>query len=117
MDTKQYISSEMLELYVYGVLSENENTKVYNTLKEHPEIKDEIKEIEKSFTRSSTMMRPYNPESIFNRIKEKLELPDTETVVVSTNRKHTNWNISLTQVVSLVLLIILLFSLLMINNS
>lgn len=36
MDIKTYIASGILELYVYGSLSEEENTEVYKVLQKIP---------------------------------------------------------------------------------
>jgi hypothetical protein len=46
METKEYINSGILELYVYGLLSDTENEEV-TTWNTHSEIKDEIIAIEK----------------------------------------------------------------------
>ena len=46
METKQYIESGLLELYVYGLLSEAQNEEVAFMAKNNPEINDEIIAIE-----------------------------------------------------------------------
>ncbi|WP_298546376.1 anti-sigma factor [uncultured Aquimarina sp.] len=91
MDIKQFISSGILELYVYGALSEKENAEVYNALKEHPEIEEEVKEIEKSLMKLSAATAPYNPESVFNRIKEKLNFTDNDVDVIPITPKRNKW--------------------------
>lgn len=48
MDTKEYIASGILELYVAGTLSEVENLEVYLNSEKYPEIKKEIQDIEAS---------------------------------------------------------------------
>lgn len=105
MDIEQYISSGILELYVYGALSEKENAEVYKALKEHPEIEQEVKEIEKSLMQLSVSAAPYNPESVFNRIKEKLNLTDKETDVIPITPKRTNWTTYIGWAASIALLI------------
>jgi len=105
MDIKQYISSGILELYVYGALSEKENAEVYKALKEYPEIEEEIKEIEKSLMQLSTAAAPYNPESIFNSIKEKLSFNNKDVDVIPITRRQTNWTAYLGWVASIALLI------------
>jgi len=105
MNIKQYISSGILELYVYGTLSEKENAEVYTALKEHPEIEEEIDEIEKSLMQLSTATAPYNPESVFNRIKEKLHFTDNEVDVIPITRKRTNWPAYIGWAASIALLI------------
>ena len=46
MELEKYISSGILELYVYGALPEEESLKVTQELKQHPEILKEVEEIE-----------------------------------------------------------------------
>ena len=48
MDTKEYIASGILELYVAGTLSDLENLEVYLNAEKYPEIKKEIEDIEAS---------------------------------------------------------------------
>jgi len=43
---EDYISSGILELYVYGALSEAESRKVTSMLKEYAEVEKEVEEIE-----------------------------------------------------------------------
>lgn len=50
MDINEYISSGILELYVYGALSESESAEVTRTLREYPEVRQEVEEIEKHFS-------------------------------------------------------------------
>jgi len=105
MDIEQYISSGILELYVYGALSDQENAEVYEALKKHPEIEQEVKEIEKTLMQLSAATAPYNPESVFNRIKEKLSTTDTEKDVIPITRKRTNWTAYIGWAASVALLI------------
>ena len=46
MDIEAYIASGILELYVAGLLSDEENVAVQGYAKEYPEIQKEIEEIE-----------------------------------------------------------------------
>ena len=46
MDVKAYIESGILELYVAGALSEKESKEVYELTQKHPEILQEVTEIE-----------------------------------------------------------------------
>ena len=46
MDITAYIESGILELYVAGALSENETKEVYELMRQHPEILQEVLEIE-----------------------------------------------------------------------
>lgn len=72
MDIQEYISSGILELYVYGALSEEESREVSRVLKEHPEIRKEVEEIERALGELSASAAPYNPESLVTSIRNKL---------------------------------------------
>lgn len=73
MDIEEYISSGILELYVYGALTEPESREVTEALKEYPEIQKEVEEIEDALIRLSSAAAPsYNPEALLTRIKKKL---------------------------------------------
>ena len=74
MDTKQYIDTGILELYVYGLLSETENIDVTKLAYEHPEIQNEIISIEKAIVNLSTSFSPFLSAENFEKIKAKLEL-------------------------------------------
>ncbi|PKB18424.1 anti-sigma factor domain-containing protein [Flavobacterium sp. 5] len=74
MDTKQYIDSGILELYVYGLLSETENIEVAALAKEHSEIDDEIISIEKAIVALSSTFSPFHSVANYEKIKAKLEL-------------------------------------------
>ncbi|MEG3659733.1 anti-sigma factor [Arenibacter palladensis] len=58
MDTKEYIASGILELYVAGTLSELENLEVYLNAEKYPEIKKEIEDIEASVLSLSKSVSP-----------------------------------------------------------
>ena len=74
MDTKQYIDSGILELYVYGLLSEAENLEIAALAKEHNEINDEIISIEKAIVALSSTFSPFHSVANYEKIKAKLEL-------------------------------------------
>ncbi|HEY0092054.1 MAG TPA: anti-sigma factor, partial [Flavobacterium sp.] len=59
MDTREYIESGILELYVYGLLDEDENARVNELAKNHREINDEIIAIEKSIVELSSAFSPF----------------------------------------------------------
>ena len=48
MNTREYIESGVLELYIFGKLSEPENEEVQVYANEYPEIQQEIESIEKA---------------------------------------------------------------------
>lgn len=58
MDVQEYIASEILELYVAGILSEKENLEIANYAKEYPEIQKEIEAIEAAILELSKKASP-----------------------------------------------------------
>lgn len=81
MENKEYIESGILELYVYGLLSEAENEEIANRAKNYPEIQAEIVAIEKSIVALSSSFSPFNSVGNFDRIKEKLGLNPSPKVI------------------------------------
>ncbi|MGH2666856.1 anti-sigma factor [Flavobacterium sp.] len=97
MDTKEYIASGILELYVYGLLSESENEEVNRLAIEHQEINDEIISIEKSIVNISTSFSPFLSAENFTKIKNKLELKHAKVVELKpkNNRlQYLGWAVS-----------------------
>lgn len=72
MEVSAYIESGILELYVFGTLSEAETLEVAQMAKQHPEIQDEIISIEKAVISLSYSMAPYLSAANFDRIRESL---------------------------------------------
>ncbi|CAN1513124.1 putative anti-sigmaE protein [Flavobacteriaceae bacterium] len=89
MDTKEYIASGILELYVYGLLSEVENIEVSTMAKNHPEINDEIIAIEKAIVALSSSFSPFHSVANFEKIKSKLELKHSDVIQM---KPATNWS-------------------------
>lgn len=90
MDTKQYIESGILELYVYGLLSETENVEVATLAKQHDEINEEIISIEKAIVALSSTFSPFHSVSNYEKIKAKLELKHGK--VVEMKPKKSNYS-------------------------
>jgi len=80
MDTQEYIASGILELYVYGLLSESENLEVAKIATENKVVDDEIISIEKSIINLSTSFSPFLSSDNFAKIKAKLELKHGKVV-------------------------------------
>lgn len=80
MDTKQYIDSGILELYVYGLLTETENIEIANLAKKYTEINDEIISIEKAIVALSSTFSPFHSIANYEKIKAKLELKHEKVV-------------------------------------
>jgi anti-sigma-K factor RskA len=89
METKEYINSGILELYVYGLLSETENEEVTTMANTNPEIKDEIIAIEKAIVALSSSFSPFHSVANYEKIKAKLELKHAPVIEMETTR---NWS-------------------------
>jgi anti-sigma-K factor RskA len=89
MDTKQYIESGILELYVYGLLSETENNEVSQMAKEHQEIETEIISIEKAIVNLSASFSPFLSADNFEKIKAKLNLKYSKVIEM---KPRNNWS-------------------------
>jgi len=90
MDIQNYINSGILELYVYGALSEKESRQVSLELKKYPEIKAEVEEIEEALMMLSTAMAPHSADHLIASIKEKLSKTPTTSPKEIPVRK-INW--------------------------
>jgi anti-sigma-K factor RskA len=84
METKEYIESGILELYVYGLLSESENQEVALKAKESSQINSEIIAIEKSIISLSSSFSPFLSVENFEKIREKLELKYAKVIPMQT---------------------------------
>jgi anti-sigma-K factor RskA len=89
METKEYIESGILELYVYGLLSETENEEVTAMAKSNPEINAEIIAIEKAIIAISSSFSPFHSVANFEKIKEKLELKHAKVIELEPSK---NWS-------------------------
>lgn len=110
---EEYISSGILELYVYGALDEKESREVSEALKEHPEIKKEVEEIEAALQNISAGVAPYNPEALLVSIKSKLSDKGIKTLPP---RSRTPW-VSYIGWAASILLMVGLFFLMQKNND
>ena len=90
MDIKAYIESGILELYIAGLLSEEENREVYLLSQEHPEIKEEILAIENAVKSLSGSLYPYDENKDFEGIRAKINGRGAVKTLVREPRK-TNW--------------------------
>lgn len=85
MDIKAYIESGILELYVAGKLSEKENQEVYELMQKHPEVLQEVLEIEEAVVKLTSSVSPHAIN--FDSFKDKLE----GTKVVDLKPSKPNW--------------------------
>jgi anti-sigma-K factor RskA len=102
MESKEYIESGVLELYVYGLLSESENDEVTAMSNRNPEIKAEIISIEKAVINLSSSFSPFISHSQFEKIKAQLELKHGK---VASMKPGSNWPAYIGWAASIVLLI------------
>jgi len=91
MDIKAYIESGILELYVAGTLSEKENEQVYALMQKHPEVLQEVLEIEAAIIKLTTATSQSNNEHILQKVKETLGLGGNDTKVISIAKPKYNW--------------------------
>ncbi|PRZ20646.1 anti-sigma factor [Flavobacterium granuli] len=89
MENKEYIESGILELYVYGLLSETENEEISALAKKNPEINEEIIAIEKAIIALSSSFSPFQSAANYEKIKAKLDLQQTAVVPMEASR---NWS-------------------------
>ncbi|MBS7786692.1 anti-sigma factor [Flavobacterium sp. CYK-55] len=94
MSTSEYISSGILEFYVYGLLSESENETIAQLAKENTEVQQEIIEIENAIIDLSSSFSPVLSLKNFEAIKEKLALKQGKTIALkpdSNKSKYWGW--------------------------
>ncbi|MBP2833444.1 anti-sigma factor [Aquimarina sp. U1-2] len=89
MDIKAYIASGILELYVYGSLTEKENLEVYEILQKHPEALEEVKRIEHALDQLSAAVAPNTLSSSYKKIEQNLDA--STGGIIAIDRKKTNW--------------------------
>ncbi len=102
MESKEYIESGILELYVYGLLSESENDEVAAMSNKNPEIKEEIVAIERAIINLSSSFSPFISHSQFEKIKAQLELKHSKVVSM---KSGSNWSSYLGWAAAILLLI------------
>lgn len=91
MELQDYIDSGILELYVAGTLSDVENRDVYEMMMKHPEVLQEVLEIEAAIVKLTAATSPTSNAHIWNIIKEKLKLGGSDVKVVSMDRPKYDW--------------------------
>ncbi|AXB57908.1 anti-sigma factor [Flavobacterium fluviale] len=89
MEAQEYIESGILELYVYGLLSEKENLEIAELAKKNPEVDQEIISIEKAIIALSSSFSPFHSVENFEKIKARLELKHGKVVDM---KPASNWS-------------------------
>lgn len=72
MNSREYIESGILELYVFGKLSEEEIAEVNQMASQYPEVKEEIKAIENAVINLSDSVAPHLSATNFEKIRAEL---------------------------------------------
>lgn len=91
MDIKAYIESGILELFVAGQLTENENKDVQKMMLKHPEVLQEVLEIESAVIKLSSAMSPSDNKHLLQLIKDKLQFGGQDVKVISIDKPRYNW--------------------------
>ena len=90
MNTKEYIASGILELYIAGALSEKENEEVHAAIQKNPELLEEVESIEKAILQLTAAAKKDNTYS-FNAIADKLLVQEPKVIPIS--KPKTNWSL------------------------
>lgn len=97
MDIKTYIESGILELFVAGQLSEKENQDIYDLLNQHPELLQEVLEIEAAVVKLTAAVSPNTIN--FDSFKGKLNNTDSKVVELKPRKpswiSYTGWAASI----------------------
>lgn len=72
MDIKKYIATGILELYVAGVLSKDENLEIHGYAQEFPEVKSEIEAIESAVLELTKRLSPGVTQKSFKEVSSRI---------------------------------------------
>lgn len=87
MNSREYIESGILELYVFGKLSDEEITEVNQMAAQYPEVREEIKAIESAVINLSHSVAPHLSATNFEKIRAEL-LGRSKVIEM---KPKTNW--------------------------
>lgn len=87
-ESKEYIESGQLELFVYGVLPEDEMREIAEAIEKYPEVQLEVEQIEKTAMQLARAVSPGSKPENFVRIYQGLKDQDAEVSVSS----KQNWS-------------------------
>lgn len=90
MNSKEYIESGILELYVFGKLTDEEMAEVSQMAIQHPEVKDEITAIERAVINLSYGIAPHLSAANFDKIRNQL-LEKQKVVQIQTRTPWTQY--------------------------
>ena len=93
MTTKDYIESGLLELYVYGVLPEEEQAKVAADVEKDLELQAEVQAIEATLLElsrvTSTGLKPAAKKKVLEKIRKKNTKPKVK--IITSNYSYFGW--------------------------
>ncbi|RKR05294.1 anti-sigma-K factor rskA [Flavobacterium sp. 90] len=89
MEAQEYIESGILELYVFGLLTETENLEIAEVAKKNPDVEQEIISIEKAIVALSSSFSPFHSVANFEKIKARLDLKHGKVVEL---KPASNWS-------------------------
>ena len=93
MEVDEYIASGILEMYVAGLLTEDENLEVRQHAAEHAKINDEILAIEAAVLELTRILAPeYVHRKGFDDIKARIGEQDDVIVVKLPTEETSSWN-------------------------
>lgn len=96
MDSKEYIESGILELFVFGSLNEQENKEVQEMASKHQDIRDEIEAIEKAVINLSQSVAPHLSAKNYEQIRQKLlEKHNVIQMKPTQSRAYLGWAASI----------------------
>ncbi|APZ47176.1 anti-sigma factor [Polaribacter reichenbachii] len=88
MNSKDYIASGILELYVAGSLSEKENQEVYEAMQKYPDVLAEVESIENAIIQLTALAKK-DDAYLFDDIKNQLNVDDPKVIPIS--KPTSNW--------------------------
>ncbi|RYG30658.1 MAG: anti-sigma factor [Chitinophagaceae bacterium] len=91
METNEYIDSGILELYVYGLLNEDENREINALAKKNADVEREIVEIEDAVLRLSSSFSPFLSPENFEKIKQRIGLRQGKVVPIQSTSSGSSW--------------------------
>lgn len=113
MNSKEYIASGILELYVAGTLSKKENEEVHAMMQKYPEVKQEVLSIEAAIVALTATTAHKDTSGVFEDIKLQLDSTETDVIPIQKSRsifRYTGW------AAAIILGIGLIYSVLKTNN-
>lgn len=86
---EEFINSGILELYIFGVTTEEENKEVHDMARQHAEVRAEILSIEKAIVDLSYSVSPQLSPEVYHRIRKELIDKHGEDGVVQLQPRRT----------------------------